>query len=610
MAVVPFWLLVSLALGGSASASQQSTLPSPLTVERLLDEVRPEALEARLEAEPGLVEPVLVALADALGSEDEDAARRAAESLGACARARGRRLAAVVNGSGGKLGEEWVNAFVTLLLVHPARFAADGGFRERVLALLPEALAPEDRPALRDRVLWKLNQVDGFDFAASEALEVAWGAVPRGSGGRRMEDGAAREVVFDDDVSRPLAASFYSLPSAFFGVEEARRFLAAVRGLGPEREVLVLTDLPLGEEAGALRLELLPSHGRGYSPWPRDPMSLVRRRGGGHAVVVRPNAQPGREEDAFLGRELVQTLPERLDRAWGRPGWTVAGVPFHNGQVLLAPDAAWITLHGVELRALAILGLERVPVAEFGSAAGVDRYVAAVERAADELAAFYGRPVRFAHPLPGDLPAGERGALMARLGGGAGYDLDSLLTLLPAAARSDGVAGGAARPAALVADPRLGGELLPELPRGDWERFRAAFDLAPAAGKLSAALAAALAEPPAVALAGFLDLVAAHLAAQGFSVDRLPLLVVPTALLADREGVSHPRFLITWNNVVVETRGGRVRAEGFASLLPAADRRVAATFRRAGARLDLVPPLVKSVVLVGGYRCASSHVRK
>jgi len=100
-----------------------------------------------------------------------------------------------------------------------------------------------------------------------------------------------------------------------------------------------------------------------------------------------------------------------------------------------------------------------------------------------------------------------------------------------------------------------------------------------------------------------------YLAAQGLAVERLPLLVVPTELLADREGVTHPRFLITWNNVVVETRGGRVRAEGFASLLPEADRRVAVVFRRAGAQLDLLPPLVRSVVLVGGYRCASSHVR-
>jgi hypothetical protein len=610
MAVVPLWLLLSLGVAWlAADAPQVAPLPAPLTAERLVAEVAPEVLEARMEAEPGVVEPVLVALAEGLGGDGERA-EQVAEYLAAVARSRGRRLAAATAGAGGGLEDGRVDAFVTLLLVHPGRFAAETGFRERVLALLPEALAPGDRAALRERVLGKLNQVDGFGFEASEALEVAWGAVPRASAGRRLEEGAARGLVFDDDVSRPLAASIYSLPSAFFAVEQARRFLAGVRRVGGEREILVLGDLPLGGDAGPLGLTLLPTHGRAYSPWPRDPLSLVRRPGGGVAVVVRPNAQPGREEDAFLGRELVQTLPERLDRAWGRPGWTVAPVPFHNGQVLLLPDAAWVTLHGVELRALEILGLARVPVEELGSPAGVDRYMVAVERAAGELAALYGRPVRFAHPLPAELPAGERPALMARLGGGAGYDLDSLLTLLPAPAGAEGAAGEAGRPVALVADPRLGGDLLATLPRGDWEGFRAAFDLAPPAGGLPAALAAALAEPPAMALADFLDVVARHLAARGFTVERLPLLVVPTALLADREGVFHARFLITWNNVVVETRGGRVRAEGFSSLLPEADRRVAAAFRRAGARLNLVPPLVRSVVLVGGYRCASSHVRR
>jgi hypothetical protein len=32
-------------------------------------------------------------------------------------------------------------------------------------------------------------------------------------------------------------------------------------------------------------------------------------------------------------------------------------------------------------------------------------------------------------------------------------------------------------------------------------------------------------------------------------------------------------------------------------------------FAAAGARLDLVPPLVRSIILNGGYRCASAHVR-
>jgi hypothetical protein len=111
------------------------------------------------------------------------------------------------------------------------------------------------------------------------------------------------------------------------------------------------------------------------------------------------------------------------------------------------------------------------------------------------------------------------------------------------------------------------------------------------------------------ALGAFLDLAAAHLAAEGMEVRRLPLLTVPVALLQDRAGLSHSSFLITWNNVVVETRGGLARAEGFSSLIPSGDTRAREAFGALGVRLDLLPPLVRSVILNGGYRCASNHLR-
>ena len=72
----------------------------------------------------------------------------------------------------------------------------------------------------------------------------------------------------------------------------------------------------------------------------------------------------------------------------------------------------------------------------------------------------------------------------------------------------------------------------------------------------------------------------------------------------------YPHFLLGWNNVVVETREGGVRAEGFAALLPSGDRRARAAFRALGVHLDLLPPLVESVVRNGGYRCASNHLRR
>ena len=52
-------------------------------------------------------------------------------------------------------------------------------------------------------------------------------------------------------------------------------------------------------------------------------------------------------------------------------------MPFHNGRGVAARDSAWVTLHTLEPRALPLLGLSRVPVERFGTAAGIDRYVGA-----------------------------------------------------------------------------------------------------------------------------------------------------------------------------------------------------------------------------------------
>ena len=110
-------------------------------------------------------------------------------------------------------------------------------------------------------------------------------------------------------------------------------------------------------------------------------------------------------------------------------------------------------------------------------------------------------------------------------------------------------------------------------------------------------------------LGAFLDLVARQLASSGMEVRRLPILTLPVALLADRSGLSHSGFLLTWNNVVVESRPGKIRAEGFSYLLPSGDRAARDAFGAFGVRLDLFPPLVRSIVLNGGYRCASNHLR-
>jgi hypothetical protein len=424
-------------------------------------------------------------------------------------------------------------------------------------------------------------------------------------------DGEAPARV-EDEPELPLAASVYSLPSNLVPAAQAAALLAAVRAADPERELLVLADSPqraaLATAVAPLRVRLLDTGSRVYSPWPRDPFSFARAAGGAVRVVVRPNLQPGREIDGDLGRELVNDLPSDLDRKWGGVRWSTAAVPFHNGQVLLTHDAAWVTLHTFEPRALQMLGVTRVPVETFGSVAGIDAYVTATRRAADELGTLYGRPVRFVHPLPA-IGAGTAGAndvlaaateLMRRIGGGAGYDLDSLVTFLP-------VRGG--RSAALVADLAAGQRLIADAPPTELATLAKSYDLRLDAD-LRAGLTAEASGPAGRALASFLDLIGAHLAAQGLDVNRLPLLLVPTTLLRDGGEPRYPHFLLGWNNVVVETRDGAVRAEGFASLLPSGDALARSAFAAAGARLDLFPPLVESVVRNGGYRCASNHLRR
>jgi hypothetical protein len=593
-----------LALFAAAPPAPSGTDPAEAAA-RAWMATPPAALSARLEREPDLISQALGALGQALASGSETLRNEAGEHLVQCARARARELA-----RRGSWSPADVQALAVLDLVIPGRFAADAAFRGRVLALLPRDLDPATAataPRLRDDLLLALEQADGIDFAASETIESAWGAVPRKSAERRVA--YAPGLRFDDEAERPLTASIYSLPSTFFDAAAADAFLSAVRKAAPRRTLLVLTDLPLHRalesRARALGIHLLETYGRPYSPWPRDPFSLVRTPAGGLLVLVRPNLQPGREEDAWLGPELVQNLPEEIDRAWGKTTWTEAPVPFHNGQILPVRDAAWITLHTLEPRILTLLGVRRVPVDTFGTAAGIDRYVAAAHTAAGELAQLYGRPVRFVHPLPEPGgPLAGRAALMRRLGGGAGYDLDSLVTFLP----------GKPSPAALVADLAAGRKLLARLPAAELAALRAGYDLASDGPALAAALAAAQETPRAAALAGFLDLTAEHLAANGIRVLRLPLLRIPYTLLRDQAGLPEgaggdQEFLLTWNNAVAEVRDGHLRAEGFGSLLPSGDAAARGIFQQAGARLDLFPPLVRSVVLNGGYRCASAHVR-
>ncbi|HUF78535.1 MAG TPA: hypothetical protein VMR44_06465, partial [Thermoanaerobaculia bacterium] len=326
-------------------------------------------------------EPVVGAAA----ADRSDGLERALAAARARAEALGRR--------GAPYSAEDGRGLLELALVDPDRFGADGAFRTRVLEILPRALPEGTPPELRDRVLYELAAGPGLTFEQSEALELAWGAARRSSAAREtaLAPGA---LAFPDELRDPISASLFSFPSGVVEPSEAAALLAAVREAAPERELVVLADLPLRgalEVGGSTRgVHWIETHGRPYSPWPRDPFSTARLPGGGLVLVERPDFQGGREGDRWLAREVVQNLPEELDRAWGGDGgvrWGAAPFPFHNGHVLMAGGAAWTSLHGLERRILAMTALERVPVESFGTVAGIDRYLAAARRVMDEMSA-------------------------------------------------------------------------------------------------------------------------------------------------------------------------------------------------------------------------------
>lgn len=196
-------------------------------------------------------------------------------------------------------------------------------------------------------------------------------------------------------------------------------------GAESERELVVLTD---GELLSALaersrsRLTLVDTVGRGYSPWPRDAMTFARTESGDLIALLRPNRQPGREHDSEMGLLFVAGMSDPIDRALGAPRWSIAPVPFHNGQILWTPGVTWVSGHTLERRALELLGLDRVPVGSFATSRGLDAYLGALDRAAGELEVLYRQPVRFVHTVPRSGTLEERQNGIWRFGGGAGFD--------------------------------------------------------------------------------------------------------------------------------------------------------------------------------------------
>lgn len=496
-----------------------------------------------------------------------------------------------------------VRLLVIFQVLDPLRYGEDEAFRNVVNSILPQSLRPVLPESLRRATLNELNRSAPIPFDTAEALATAAGILKRSSR-QRFVDLAAAHAKITTGGTEPIEASIYSINSRFAEPAEARRFLTAVREASPSRQIVVIGDdtlrAALTADLQRLHIDFADNLSRPLTLWPRDPFAVAQTAEGRVVFVNRPNLQPGREEDANMVRVLLDALPPSLEERW-KPRWATGGTSFHNGHVLLTPSGAWISIHSVEFRARQILGLDHVPVEEFGSLAGIARYAAAVRRATKELSALYDRPVRFVHELPEKQPLAAQAELMTTLGGGAGFDLDSIVTLLPQAGGS-----GKGDPIAIVGDVGLGRRLVTDAPEADLRQLRQTYGLGSSARETIAQFQTS---PLATGLQGFLNRCARDMAAGGIKVLRLPLIIVPQSAFEHSEAWRDTAyFLVTWNNVVLERRT-EARAEGFASGLPAGDRLARTTFEGAGYKLALFPPLTRSIILNGGYRCASNEVR-
>lgn len=529
----------------------------------LIARVTPQQLDDTLAAHPEMLPPVFRNLGAALMSGNPEVKRYAT---------------ALVRAHAGRIPRDFSERDVQLLVVYqvldPQRYGDDEAYRKVVDAILPQSLSPTLPESLRRAAINELNRNAPIAFDTAETLAAGAGLVKTPSRARFTQL-AATHAKITTGGNEPIEASIYSINSRATTPAEAKAFLAAVRAASPKRRIVVIADDDMRRALGnELHLDFVDNFSRPLTLWPRDPFSVARAADGRVVFINRPNLQPGREEDANMIRVLVDALPASLDERW-KPRWATGGTSFHNGQVLLTPKAAWISIHSVEPRAREILHLDRVPVEEFATAAGAAKYLTAVQQAAKELSELYARPVRFVHDVQPDP------ALMTTLGGGAGFDLDSIITLLP----QDG-----GKLVALVGDPALGRKLLKDGPGA----LQTTYGLS-SVGVFDDS-----------ALQQFLDRCAKDLAKSGVTVARLPLLMIPSSLIADAGArPDSPYFLVTWNNVVLEGR----RAEGFASGLPSGDRTARAAFKSAGYDLALFPPLSRSIVLNGGYRCASNEIR-
>lgn len=503
-------------------------------------------------------------------------------------------------------GSIGIREYMAVVLLWPERVVKDPLLKEKLMVMLEKSLSQDLSSDWKEQVLTVLNMVPGFHFGDIERLAYSWSSIPRVSGAREMPVSKSNPLETLEGGTK-ISLSVYSLPSESFSFEESTRFLKAVKRLAPNREVVVLSDLnafsPFKAFCEQLGVSLIPTFGEGFSPWPRDPILFSKLPEKPWLILQRPNSQASRREDDLMARAMVHGLPDLLDCEWGAPEWGQAPTPFHNGKIIIAKDQLWINLDTVEIRTLEILGLDRVPIESFQSSEGISKYLEAANLAAGELAHLFGMPVAFLEPLPfhGDLE--RRSATMYFLGGSAGFDLDSLVTLLPLET---------GQIAAIVGDVGLGIQMIQKSPSHEIAAYQQGYGLGSDPERFRQVLLEYSRQARSERLGNYLDLIAGFLAHNGLVVERLPLFLVPTHQienLINSKAVTEKDFLMTWQNVVIDRRGGEAFAEGFAGLLPQADLMAEAVFEKLGYKLQFLPPLLESIYRMGGYRCASKHIQ-
>ncbi len=501
-------------------------------------------------------------------------------------------LAATKSGAQGTLA---VDRLLQWLTPEGQSFSADAHLAERltpVIYRLGQDGSAQLRAQLTSQLVAQLNP----NFEWLESLLLEWNQIKRGSA--EFELAPADLDVLKPNDNSDIRLSVYSLPSYLVTPSEAVNLLDGVVEWDKNRRVVAFSD---GANLEALRscclgsrVEVIDTYGRDYSPWPRDAFTFARRNSGESVVLLRPNEQTGRTIDSELGRALVQSVGDETMTAVGNLRWVRSPIPFHNGQILFGAGETWISIHSLERRALQILDIESVPVGTFTSAVGVETYVRAIRSAAAELEVLFGRPVRFVHPLPTSGSESELQLAEWRLGGGAGYDLDSLVTILPQMG---------SLPSTLVGSVTVGNALLGTVSDEALAEWAMRLGLEASVQTIRDALLESHRQKS--GLQAFLDSVAHHLASLGHKVRRTPLWVVPHEVSPIGED-----FLLGINNAVLEALDGQNRAEGYSTSIPKLDQAGIEAFKWAGYHLQLLPLVVQSVLRNGGYRCSSNHLRE